>query len=175
MSWEVASPSSRERQKCSHFQKTVQAPAATRLLPYLRPGSRGQLRAIPGHMGRHDATGRQAVSRPGPVLAEPSQATSHIHLSATWSLDPEGLFAHQTRPDGLKIPRGWTRLPLLSKGTSPDTVPLLCILQQPVRGASPRPLRSWGNGPDRVPWAHSLWARASSGPGLQEARFSLGG
>lgn len=119
--------------------------------PTCRPGSRGRLRAIPGHMGRHDATGRQAVSRPGPVFTEPSQATSHIHLSAIWSLDPEGLFARQTRPDGLKILRGWNRLPLLSKGTSPQMVPLHYILQQPVRGASPRPLCNWGNSPNRVP------------------------
>ena len=37
MSQGVANPSSRERQKCSNFQKRAQALAATRLLPYLPP------------------------------------------------------------------------------------------------------------------------------------------
>lgn len=33
----VANPSSRERQKCSNFQKRAQALVATQLLPYLPP------------------------------------------------------------------------------------------------------------------------------------------
>lgn len=96
-SWELSPPRSRVRHKRSHIQERAQAPSAAHLHPYLMPGQQRQAQGP-----SWDAW------MPWPGRHSPGQATSHIRLSAIWSLGPGRVSARPTTPDGLKVPPGGT-------------------------------------------------------------------